>query len=237
MIVPWLSKEKIAGAASELIAGYEMETGMPVIPPIPVENIIEQYLDLDLEFIDFGELHGMKDVFGATFVRERRIAISESLLGESSEGRMIFTCAHETGHWCLHRQYVNVAERSGLKQAAVFCRTENARASVEWQADYFAGCLLMPASKVRETFFQAFGTECLEIFNTVKALDHTVLGVNYCDPNCAENWHVVSDIVRSYGNFTNVSKQAMIIRLQELGLVRNLTNTSLGWGRMRADIQ
>jgi len=121
-------------------------------------------------------------------------------------------------------------ERSGITREAVFCRTGNARASVEWQADYFAGCLLMPETEVKAAFVRTFGTETLEIFNTSRAFDHTVLGSNYCDPNCVENWHVLADIVRAAGGFTNVSKQAMIIKLQELGLVQNLTKAPLGWG-------
>jgi len=35
------------------------------------------------------------------------------------------------------------------------------------------------------------------------------------------------------GGFTNVSKQAMIIRLQDIGLVRNETQTRMSWDAPR----
>jgi hypothetical protein len=36
-------------------------------------------------------------------------------------------------------------------------------------------------------------------------------------------------MVREGGGFTNVSKEAMIFRLEELGLIVNRTGTRLGW--------
>ena len=43
MIVPWLTKESIAAAATGVIADYEVKIKHRVQPPIPVENIIELY--------------------------------------------------------------------------------------------------------------------------------------------------------------------------------------------------
>ena len=61
------------------------------------------------------------------------------------KGRLIFTCAHEVGHWCLHRRYVDIAGRTSEEEGVVLCRTDKTqKLPVEWQADYFAGCLLMP---------------------------------------------------------------------------------------------
>jgi len=40
---------------------------------------------------------------------------------------------------------------------------------------------------------------------------------------------MIADKVMDTGGFSNVSKQAMIIRLQKLGLVRNATNVRLTW--------
>ena len=234
--VPWLSKETIAQMAAEVLLGYEDRTGKILAPPIPVEDIIERYLDLDLHYVDFYQKYGLDNVFGALFVKNRTVAISASLAQDKNEGRLIFTCAHEVGHWCLHRRYVDVAGRSLQEDSVVLCRTGKTRKlPVEWQADYFAGCLLMPEEMVRGAWSRTFHLErdILQICNVKKCYrTYAGPGLQSFDP-CIENWHVIADIVRSAGNFTNVSKQSMIIRLQELGLVRNLTGSSMDWSNIQ----
>ena len=44
-----------------------------------------------------------------------------------------------------------------------------------------------------------------------------------------ENGEVLAEAVIEVGGFSNVSKQAMIIRLQDLGLVKNETQVRLNW--------
>lgn len=66
MRVPWLEKETIARQTEGLIADYEAMTGERVTPPIPVEDVIERFLGLDLTYEDLDEKLGMSDVLGAT---------------------------------------------------------------------------------------------------------------------------------------------------------------------------
>jgi len=54
-------------------------------------------------------------------------------------------------------------------------------------------------------------------------------GTAACVDPCVANWHFIADAVREAGGFTNVSKEAMIIRLRELGLVLNRTDAYMGW--------
>ncbi|UCG08877.1 MAG: hypothetical protein JSV83_09595, partial [Desulfobacterales bacterium] len=105
-----------------------------------------------------------------------------------------------------------------------FCRLQDAKKPIEWQADYFASCLLMPEAQVCEAFYKIFGTRPLVLYN----LNSSFCGPICFDP-CVENWPVIAAKVKQAGGFTNVSKQAMIIRLQELGLVRNETRARLSW--------
>ena len=236
MKVPWLAKETIAGVAAEVLLGYEERTGRVLTPPIPVEDIIEHHLELDLRYVDFYRRHGLENVFGALYVKEKTIAISEALTADPNEGRLIFTCAHEVGHWCLHRQYADTPARSFGAAGVVLCRTGKAgKLPAEWQADYFAGCLLMPEEMVRGAWNRAFAIkrDIMHVCNVRKSFrSFTGPGLRAFDP-CIENWHVIADTVRSAGNFTNVSKQSMIIRLQELGLVRNLTGKPMDWSSLR----
>jgi hypothetical protein len=46
---------------------------------------------------------------------------------------------------------------------------------------------------------------------------------------CVEQWPFIAAAMCEAGGFSNVSKQAMIIRLQELGLLINLTTEKMNW--------
>ena len=224
MMTPWLPKKKIARAAAKLLDDYACVVQDVVQPPIPVENIIERGLKLRLGFIDLRTALEMDDVLGATYIKQRRICVDKSLLDGPSEGRLCFTCAHETGHWILHRKLIHHACRSDHQNGFIFCRIKDARKAIEWQADYFASCLLMPETAVRKAFRKIYGSEPLIIYS----LKSSFCGPLCFDP-CVENWPLIAANVKRTGGFSNVSKQAMIIRLQELNLVKNETQARLSW--------
>mgnify|MGYP000106110723 CR=1 FL=1 len=220
-----MEKEAIARKAEELVTGYEALIRAPVAPPIPVEDMIERYLGLNLIYEDLSAKPGMDDVLGATYIERKRICINEKLLEDSNEGRLVFTCAHEAGHWVLHRHLARASARMNRVAEAIVCRARNARQPMEWQADYFAACLLMPASEMKQAFSEICPSGKLVVDNVRSSLG----GTGVCVDPCVENWHFIADMVRERGGFTNVSKEAMIIRLQELGLVVNKTEGSMGW--------
>ncbi|MGD1917915.1 MAG: ImmA/IrrE family metallo-endopeptidase [Pleurocapsa sp.] len=118
-------------------------------PELPVDaSIIAEFLDLDIVWDNIPE-----DEEGAIAARilplEKLIEINENIpqlrggFGES-------TIAHEIGHWVLHIDTKKVESYIRLKSRGVdvrvkpfLCRSSNL-ARIEWQAQYFAGCLLMP---------------------------------------------------------------------------------------------
>jgi len=225
MNVGWLPKSAIAQSALEVLEGYEILIGDPVRPPIPIEQIIERYLGLNLSFEDLETRLGMEDVLGATYIKTKKICINEKLLQDKNEGRMMFTCAHEAGHWVLHRHYVQQVQRSSQCAEGIVCRTRNARLPIEWQADYFASCLLMPEQEVKRAFSRVWNEEEMVLDNVRSRLGGTAVCV---DP-CVQNWPFIADAVREAGGFGNVSREATIIRLRELGLVVNKTDACTGW--------
>ena len=85
MRVPWLSKEKIAWQAHELLTGYQELMGQIIKPPIPVELIIQDCLGLKLGFLDFESAHGLKGVLGATYVEARLICVDDDLRTAGSQ--------------------------------------------------------------------------------------------------------------------------------------------------------
>lgn len=223
MKVPWLPRERIERMAGEVVSAYEAQTGRRAAPPVPVEDVIESGLGLRLAFEDLRRRLQIDDVLGATYVRTRTLCADVSLDRPEAEGRLCFTLAHEAGHWVMHRGFVASAHREG---GLIFCRTRDAKKPIEWQADCFAACLLMPEPYVREAFARACGPEPLVLHNVESAYAGPI-----CFDPCVANWPAIADCIRRAGKFSNVSKQAMIIRLQDLGMVRNATGSPILWRR------
>ena len=112
---------------------------------VPVEQIAEQYLGYELEFVgDDGVLPG--DVIGGIDFDTNTIIINAAI--ESHLGRYSFTIAHEIAHHVLHRDLFLKA-RSG---ESIMCRGGTSRPIEEVQADRFAEALLMPAKTVAKSF-------------------------------------------------------------------------------------
>lgn len=226
--VPWRSRAEIHNAADDLLCGWKEFCGEEIAPPIPVEAIAEKYLGITIEYDDLGEILGIPDALGATWVKEKRMVVNSGLL-EGVEGRIGFTCGHEIGHWFLHRNYL--VDRSaqthgslGRNEAAVICRISNTKARGEWQADYFSACLLMPEAEVRQAYQKAFGVEPLVIYNEKSCFPrHNPIVL---DPSLDTAKEIAERVVGE-GNFTNVSKEAMCYRLEELGILINQTGKSL----------
>ena len=169
--VPYLADEVIERDAAALLAEYAQARGVVIKPPIPIEDIVEKHLKLRVEFDDTHKLFGIPrdpdpDILGAIFFDEARIVIDESLDPEENpakEGRYRFTLAHEGGgHWRLHRHLfakdpAQIALFGEPAAASFVCRSSNAKKREEWQADFYASCLLMPKSMVLAAWQRKFG--------------------------------------------------------------------------------
>jgi Zn-dependent peptidase ImmA (M78 family) len=226
--VSWLTKPQIDLKVHELLNRWAIFIGEEVKPPIPVEAIAEKYLGLIIEYDNLEEILGIPDVLGATWVEEKRMVVNKSLL-EGVEGRITFTCGHEIAHWILHRKYL-LEQSSHLNQIeneespAIICRISTSKSRGEWQADYFSACLLMPQGEVENAYERAFGTAPIFIYN-----EKSCFGRNnpvVIDPALDTAKEIAQKVVIE-GKFTNVSKEAMCYRLNELGLLINLAGKSL----------
>lgn len=86
--------------------------------------------------------HGMD---GKTDFAERRCIVSaDTYDGAERDGRSRFTMGHEIGHVCLHRkEMIGILEEQ--RRPSTFYRKDiPAYLDPEWQANRFAGALLMP---------------------------------------------------------------------------------------------
>jgi len=213
--VPFLADAQLESAAQELLRKYAKWKGAPPRPPIPVDDIVEGLLGLTLEITDLRARLGKDDVLGATWLDDGHVVIDSSL--EGNEGRFSFTLAHETGHWQLHRPLIEMekvtaplfAREPGAKAGpAIVCRDKQ-RDPAEIQADRFAAFLLMPASDVRATAKQ--------LQSEPLAIENFVARKKAGEP-ISELRFLASEVIER-GNFSNVSNQAMQIRLETLKLV------------------
>jgi hypothetical protein len=216
--VKYLEESEIATEAALLIQGYEKQFDVRLSPPVPIDEIAECHLELDLRFVNLESNLNRKDVLGAIWIEEKRVAIDDSLDPTSypfKAGRYRFTLAHEVGHWALHRSYFFArGQQSGLfgdaNEPSIVCRDGDSQ-PIEWQANAFAAHVLMPKQMVYDAWEQQHGT-----LKPYDAADEV---------GCvASNGGVVNaptvEISRRLAKHFHVSAQAMQIRLTGFGFIR-----------------
>jgi hypothetical protein len=157
--VPYLSKQHIEDDAVLLLAEFGGKHGLVTAPPVPIDDIVEIYLGLTVEFKDMQQLFGVGDVHGALWVNDQLVGVDLSLDPEkypAKRGRYHFTLAHEAGHWRLHRRIYQRRKDQpvlleGREQPNHVCRSSDT-SPIEWQANYFAACLLTPREMVKRAW-------------------------------------------------------------------------------------
>lgn len=147
------SKSAIEYQASHLLR--RMQGRGYLTPTWPFDaTLVADFLDLGVVWVPIPP-----DELGAIAARilpqQRLIEINENILN-LPQGFQESTLAHEIGHWVLH---INQDLADGMSlptkehktdnsnhNEPFFCRGGSSRQlnSIEWQAQYFAGCLLMP---------------------------------------------------------------------------------------------
>ncbi len=239
--VPYLREEQIERDVAALLADYAQARNVVIAPPIPIEDIVEKHLKLGIEFDDMHRrldhprsgLGLDPDILGAIFFNERRIVIDESLDPEenpSKEGRYRFTLAHEGGgHWRLHRHLfaTDPAQASLFNEPAppaVVCRSSQAKDPVEWQADFYASCLLMPRELVMVAWDQMFPDRKPRVLQPETPIGHPYVEIErmtdeFGNPIGAADDCVLENFARPLAKQFLVSPAAMRRRLKTLGLL------------------
>ena len=150
----FISKIEIEACALDI--WLKMQATTNYVPKLPLDaSRVAEFLGLDIVWDTIPD-----DEQGAIAARilplEKLIEINENIpqlrsgFGES-------TIAHEIGHWVLHIDSEAVQRYSRLQKKGVkvpikplLCRNGNNLAGIEWQAQYFASCLLMPQHLLTE---------------------------------------------------------------------------------------
>lgn len=137
----------IEARAYKLLAGFEGQFGKIKEPPVPINQIIECYLDLWFDWDDIEDSEDEK-ILAYLEPSEKKIHLNARRREhfETFIGSEAFTQAHEVGHWDLH------VDKSGETQLELpffttiqrcACRQDK-RDSREIQAEKYAAYLLMP---------------------------------------------------------------------------------------------
>ena len=234
--VRYLSEDQIEKEAELLLAEYAETAGGPIKLPVPVEDITTYHLALRLGFADLHEtlripmLRDQPDILGAIWIDKEAVLIDQSLDPNrypSMRGRYRFSVGHEIGHWRLHRAYVaKDANQASLFDATseptVICRSSQAKEPIEWQADLYSSFVLMPRAMVFEEWAERFGSASNVIVTeddrkTFVESDHlSIARRRFSGLSHAElDDYVVAPFAENF----QVSKQAMRIRLEKLGLL------------------
>ena len=238
--VPYLQEEQIERDAATLLGEYEQARGVKIERAVPIEDIVEKHLKLGIEFDDMHQLLRVPrsglgpDILGAMFFDERRITIDESLDPEENpnkEGRYRFTLAHEGGgHWRLHRRLFakDPTQVSLFKEPAppsVVCRSSQAKEPVEWQADFYASCLLMPRKLVMLAWDEMFPDRKPRVLEPESAVSHPFIEIERMRDQYGRSYGgpaddlVLEAFARPLAEQFLVSPIAMRIRLEKLGLL------------------
>ena len=212
---------------------------------------MEKHLKLGIEFNDTHRLFGIPrtdlgqspDILGAIFFDEKRVVVDESLDPEEyshKEGRYRFTLAHEGGgHWRLHRslyakdpaQAAQFGGSSVPSVPSVISRSSQANERIEWQANFYASCLLMPRNLVFRAWKREFEVleprELIEISGGPEDYDREIEEIDPEEKQFLEKLSsprdpaemLAEEVARPLAEQFVVSPIAMRIRLEKLGLL------------------
>ncbi len=151
-------KAEIQRRANDLLMRMQLTPNWQPSWPFEADRVAD-FLDLGVVW-DSIPADATGPIAARILPRDRLIEINEEIL-ELPAGFQQSTIAHEIGHWMLHINYSLLdveTEELEYENAAdgpqqFVCRANSGLDKVElieWQAQYFASCLLMPRSILSE---------------------------------------------------------------------------------------
>lgn len=237
----YMKEQEFEDESALLLAEYGRKHGMVIAPPIPIDEIVELYLELRLTFDDMHQLFGVDDVHGALWVNYRRVGIDQRLEptdNPSMLGRYRFTLAHEAGHWRLHRHlFQRRANQLQLlpenaERPEYICRSSDTE-PIEYQANRFASCLLMPREMVKRAWHELRGNMDPIYLDDLRANQEHILtaeilrrGGFKSGDNAIDNM-LLEHASRPLAQTFEVSPDAMRIRLEGMKLLARERGNSL----------
>ena len=215
MKTKFIEKAQFEQDALHLIRSFEKKHGTITVPFIPIEEIIENHLGLHLEILNLDN----PDVLGFIDFSENLIVINDRLDPSSYPhmmGRFNYSLGHETGHHVYHRETVELDSCQEQlfempKPAQIMCRESESKNPIEWQADYFSSCLLMPEFKLHKALKAFQG-------NYAPLNIAQLTGQNEFSCEAARDFYI-EQALRPIAEKMQVSMQALRIRMESKELI------------------
>lgn len=202
MIPEFLPKEWIERKAIKLISEYDASLLKDCIGTDPWNYMVFLQEMGRLNDFSYENLEG--NILGM-YNPKNNVIYLNNCLRDDLKSMHNFTVSHEIGHLMLHRDlYLKKTMQLELgfdaaPEKEIICTRQNiasnmdmANNSLEWQANFFGACLMMPSDSLKKQFY------------TYKS--------NYPDSNIEE----------SLCKIFHCSRQSLRFRLQELGLIEKL---------------
>ncbi len=155
MKIDFIPRKRIERVANEILQEAESKGFYNFNQETPVDLICEK-LNLTLYYEDLTMLGS--DVLGCCDFSSNIIFLNNTQIDNSKEydARERFTIGHELGHYMLHKK---IYEEKPEFITMFHDETEDYSCqdilrNIEWQANYFSACILMPAELVKEKWKQ-----------------------------------------------------------------------------------
>ena len=238
--IPVLSKQDIDNLAEQFLFEYD-KTLTTIAKPIPIEDIIENYLGLEIDFkcLDKNKTilgltafnEGPLEVYNPALDQKEVINVSEGTIiienqlveDENLAGRYRFTCSHETSHWLLHRKKFE-KDKNQMKMfeekqvVGIKCLSRNienifGRNNISTDDDW----LEWQADSMGGAILMPKKAFTLEFIETLRRLDIRQNYIYVDSQKC--NIQICNKVIAHLARKFNVSKKAVKVRLSKFNLL------------------
>jgi Zn-dependent peptidase ImmA (M78 family) len=208
---PILSASDIEEMVEEILKSYDLNSIHNGRPLNWDKFKIFLFETFELQ-IDENQAINVNGLLGYCSFMEKKIAIDIALIGTK---RYSFILAHEVGHFFLHNKLsISQASYEGFKDSEYdfgtdrfFLDSRNPKNWIEWQANKFASCLIMP----KLSFLKRLGVE--QEKQNINPGRKVYLDEQRC------NRITFNFIVQNLSLYFNTSQTSVIFRLDSLGLL------------------
>lgn len=206
-VVRYLTEEEIEDRANDARDSVQYQGGSVDLEAIC--NLQEKERQLTLHVRDkYPRLIGGEQVLGSLSFDPPTISIFRS----GNDARDRFTLSHELGHLLLdHSEFIRreyTIDRDFSDEAYSKLVLQQL-GRLEWQANFFASCLLLPREFLMQEFFQLAANLGL------RDRGHGALYLDDQPVNQKSYFHITGNLMTTFG----VSRTAIHIRLTRLGLL------------------
>ena len=164
--LPYLKEEEVRRRAAEFLLKHNPKG----LIPTPIEKIIE--FEFELDIIPVPGLMDCRGINGYLSSDRTGIYVDDALL-KGGRNRYFFTLAHDLAHYILHSAIYEELKTDRNWKEMREALSPSAYVTAEWQADTFAGLVLVPPEKLKTALAKAFEELSARVLARDKKFDLT----------------------------------------------------------------